>query len=126
MLTKKKFPSRNGVGKIWGWSRGGQKGMPSSPFMLNKSFRGILIRVLDGMILLSCNPYRFIYEIHIILVSDLGFFFLKMSSRCAGGTICWPVISVSLRGMLPRSHLHAVSFSRCIGGVCVKLPAAVK
>ena len=26
--------------------------------------------------------------------------------------MCWTVISASLNGMLPGSHLHAVSFSR--------------
>lgn len=46
-MPTKKFASRNNVGNMLRGGRGekgGQKGMPSSAFMLNKSSRGVLMR----------------------------------------------------------------------------------
>lgn len=136
--SPKKFPSRNSVGKMGGgagYAGEGRKACLPALVQLNKSFKGILIQALDqNDSFLSCSPYCFIYEIHINLGewfrTSIFFFFLKMLrvsiSRYTGASICWTVISASLKGVLPGSHLHAVSFSRCVCRVGVKLPAALK
>ena len=83
--SPKKFPSRNSVGKM-GWGAGagyageGRKACLPALVQLNKSFQGILIQALDqNDSFLSCNPYCFIYEIHINLGEwfRIFFFFLK-------------------------------------------------
>lgn len=134
--SPKKFPSRNSVGKKGGgagYAGEGRKACLPALLQLNKSFKDILIQALDqNDSFWTCNPYCFIYEIHINLGEwfRIFFFFLKMSrvfiSRYTGATFCWAVVSASLKGMLPGSHLHAVSFSRCVCTVGVKLPAALK
>lgn len=78
------------------------------------------------MILLSCNPYRFIYEIHIILVSDLGFFFffnvkqMRWRNHLLDSHFCFPQRDASslplTRGFIFKVHLQ---------GLC-EAPAAVK